>query len=487
MMLLGGAGPATHRWAPMGRVGPNVLRVVLLTGLLAGLVPLPAAATDVALILSPAVGPPTTVTVATGEGFASGERVVLGFDRRTLETVRAAPDGTFAQEVQVPATASPGDHTMSARGALSGEATATFTVRTDWPTARFVPEGTGHNPYENVLSPANVGDLELAWSVQTEGSLFSTPIVVEGVVYVAGHVGVTDGAGLYAYDAATGQEIWTRRDGGQPPSDLVVADGKLYVSFLNDHILRAYDASTGELLWEVPGPTQSPTVVDGVVYAADHLRSLWAIDAQTGRKIWVAHAPLGGYGFGLAVADRTVYVGGSDLDGTSPIYAYNASTGALMWRTETGGAVDPTPAVANGMVYASSGDQLFYALVAGTGRVRWTADIGGLETSSPAVGNGVVYLGSTNGNVYAFDAKIGEQLWIAPTAGIIDDTRAAIVSNGVVYIGSGDEVFAFDGATGERLWFYEMGGAAREQSVVDGTLYVTSFDDHLYAFRLPGG
>lgn len=367
-------------------------------------------------------------------------------------------------------------------GLLPVAATAT-TVRTDWPTARFVPEGTGHNPYERTISPSTVEDLELAWSVQTEGFLFSTPIVVDGVVYVAGQIGVTGGAGLYAFDAGTGEALWMRREGGQPPSDLAVAEGKLYVSFLTDHALRAFDASTGDLLWEAPGPTGAPTVVDGVVYAADNLNGLWAIDAQTGRKLWAAHSP-GGYGFGLAVADGKVYVGG-DQD-IAPVSAYEASTGALVWRTRTGGYVGPTPAVVGKRVFVGSGDGLFYALHAKTGRILWTAETEGGGFSPAAVATGAVYVGSQDSNVYAFDADTGEELWVAPTGGGITGSHATIVANGVVYVGSlDDSEYAFDAVTGERLWSYQTGGGVLKQSVVNGTLYVTSVDTHLYAFRLP--
>jgi outer membrane protein assembly factor BamB len=455
-----------------------VLCLVAVAALLVTTLPIGAMASADMLTLSPAVGRPTTVTMATGAGFASGERVVLGFDRLLVGTIRADLDGEFTEEIGVPASATPGEHTIS----VTGEATATFTVRTDWPTARFVPEGTGHNPYENVLSPSTVGDLELAWSVQTDATLSTTPVVVDGLVYAAGHVVGTGGSQINAFNAATGEQLWSEKDSGQPPSDLAVANGKLYVSFLTGHILRAYDASTGDLVWELPGPTWAPTVVDGVAYAADNLRSLWAIDADIGRRKWIARAP-GGYGFGLAVADDTVYVGGNI--GSAPVYAYDASTGTQMWRTKTGGEVDPTPAVAHGVVYASSGDQLLYALRAQTGRVQWTADIGGPETSAPAVANGVVYLGSTNGNVYAFDADSGEALWVTPTGGSFTDSQATIVANGVVYVGSleGTE-FAFHAATGELLWSYQTGGSIRKQSVVDGTLYVTAFDTNLYAFRL---
>ncbi len=142
-------------------------------------------------------------------------------------------------------------------------------------------------------------------------------------------------------------------------------------------------------------------------------------------------------------------------------------------------------AVANGMVYV--GSDTFYAFDARTGRIRWSADTGGGEVASAAVANGAVYVGSSDGNVYAFDGVTGEELWVAPTGGSITDSQATIIANGVVYVGSQDDsVFALDAETGEQLWSYQTGGSIRKQSVVNGTLYVTSFDDHLYAFRLPG-
>jgi outer membrane protein assembly factor BamB len=43
-----------------------------------------------------------------------------------------------------------------------------------------------------------------------------------------------------------------------------------------------------------------------------------------------------------------------------------------------------------------------YALNASTGDVLWSYTTGGWVDSSPVVVNGVVYVGSFDGNVYAF-------------------------------------------------------------------------------------
>ena len=58
-----------------------------------------------------------------------------------------------------------------------------------------------------------------------------------------------------------------------------------------------------------------------------------------------------------AVANGVVYVGSVD----GKLYAYHATTGALLWSATTGSYINSSPAVANGMVYVGSADQNLYA------------------------------------------------------------------------------------------------------------------------------
>ena len=43
------------------------------------------------------------------------------------------------------------------------------------------------------------------------------------------------------------------------------------------------------------------------------------------------------------------------------IYASNASTGALVWKYQTGGGIESSPAVANAGVYVGCDDHSLYA------------------------------------------------------------------------------------------------------------------------------
>jgi outer membrane protein assembly factor BamB len=172
--------------------------------------------------------------------------------------------------------------------------------------------------------------------------------------------------------------------------------------------------------------------------------------------------------------------------------------------------------VANGVVYAGSNDGKLYAFdAAGTTNCSgspktcqplWTAATGG-NNPSPAVANGVVYVGADK--LYAFDAagttncsgspKTCQPLWTA-TLPEADATWAPAVANGVVYVGSDDEftssVAAYDAAgttncsgspkTCQPLWTASTGGfgsSASSPVVSHGVVYVSG-EGKLYAFGL---
>jgi outer membrane protein assembly factor BamB len=111
---------------------------------------------------------------------------------------------------------------------------------------------------------------------------------------------------------------------------------------------------------------------------------------------------------------------------------YLRENGQLKWNYTTRGAVESSPAVANGIVYVGSDDNNLYALNATTGAKLWNTTGGG----SPAVANGIVYVGSDDNNLYAFNATTGAKLWNYTTGGAVESSPA--VANGVVYVGSED-------------------------------------------------
>ena len=191
------------------------------------------------------------------------------------------------------------------------------------------------------------------------------------------------------------------------------------------------------------------------------------------------------------VANGMVYVGSDD--GT--LYAFKTSCGnascAPVWTapTPSHNKIRSSPAVAKGMVYVGSYDHNLYAFNAATGKLIWTASTGDVIRSSPVVANGIVYVGSNDHNLYAFNAATGKLIWMAPTEGIIDFSSPA-VADGVVYVGSEDlNLYAFNAATGKLLWMASTSGIIDFSSpaVSNGTVYIGSEDHKLYAFNTATG
>ncbi len=157
------------------------------------------------------------------------------------------------------------------------------------------------------VDTGNVTDLGVAWTydLATARGVESTPIVVDGVMYVTSAWSV-----VYALDAKTGEELWVydpdvdRAVGVNACCDVVnrgvaVWEGKLYVGII-DGRLEALDAKTGNVIWSKVTVDQSmaytitgaPRVVDGKVLIGNGgaefaVRGyLSAYDADTGDMVW---------------------------------------------------------------------------------------------------------------------------------------------------------------------------------------------------------
>ena len=194
------------------------------------------------------------------------------------------------------------------------------------------------------------------------------PVVAGGTVYVGGG----DDDEVSALDAATGHLRWTYDAAGEVPgvadrisgsvfSSPAVHGGTVYIGGFNG-IFYALDATTGHLRWTsaTGGVESGPAVDGGTVYIGDLYGGVYALDAATGHLRWasvIAPAPVSS----LAVAGGTVCI--TSLD--DKVYAVDAATGNLRWIYT--GAADPSgPAVAGGTVYIGSHDNVYALSAAGS-------------------------------------------------------------------------------------------------------------------------
>src|SRR5690606_20416330 len=112
-----------------------------------------------------------------------------------------------------------------------------------------------------------------------------------------------------------------------------------------------------------------PTVVDGVLYAANHDGDVFAMSADSGRRIWSARARLP-LSPGPEAAGGGVVLGPSDGDGI----ALEAADGAERWRKTVGSEVLASPLVVNDLVVVRTVNGRLEALSITDGASRWSVD-----------------------------------------------------------------------------------------------------------------
>jgi outer membrane protein assembly factor BamB len=384
----------------------------------------------------------------------------------------------------------------------------------DWPSFRHDASNSGYDGYETAIKPSTVSKLKEKWADQLTGSVSSSPVVANGVVYVGDGSNTFYAFGASGCGSATCSPLWTAATGSGVFATPVVANGVVYVGS-EDGKLYAFAAAgcgspTCSPLWV--GPTggdeiqSSPTVSGGVVYVGADDHKLYAFDAagcgsSTCSPLWTA-AVGNGIISSPAVANGVVFVGGDD----NTLYAFDAagcgsSTCSPLWTASIGSVVESSPAVSGGVVYVTS-DKLYAFDASGCGSSTcsplWTAALPALSGSSPAVAGGVVYVGAW-GQLFAFDAAgcgsaTCSPLW-ATAVGGGSSLQSPSVAGGVVYT-SGDQatsldtLYAFNASgcgspTCAPVWFGAPGGALSDSpAVADGVVYIGSYDRKLYALGL---
>jgi outer membrane protein assembly factor BamB len=345
----------------------------------------------------------------------------------------------------------------------------------DWSMFHHDPAHTGYTTTEALIVTPDA-----IWSKPGgyEG-VFASPSVVDDVVYITS-------ADLYAFNASTGEEIWSVSGGGWGTNPIVNG----YFVYCGG---IAYDASTGSELWSPnpPGARVTQAFADGYLYAYAYNTSfpqvgagvvaLLCLNATTGAEIW--RMPVDFISTDPAVANGTLYIAGSK--GT--FYALDAYTGNEIWNCPleaSPSSSGSSPAVYGGIVYIGSfWDGNVYALNTTNGQKIWNFTTSAFVESSPAVANGVVYIGSDDGNFYALNASDGAKNWNYTTSG---GESSPTVAGGVVYVGGfNGKIYALNASNGDKLWNYtvqkppgveEYSGLHTSPSVVNGRVYIGSND-----------
>jgi alcohol dehydrogenase (cytochrome c) len=308
------------------------------------------------------------------------------------------------------------------------------------------PLASGSWPYSNgdladtrdaagsTITSANVSGLKQAWTfritgtaaagIGSAGALSANPIVVNGVVYIQDL-----DANVYALALATGRLKWeyelnTPMKTGPGPDGVAVVGGTVYG--ISPTAVFALNARTGKKIWvdsHLLGPGQGtfeiqPQVAAGRVYLASAYGSgpgggeLLALSAASGELLWRFNTLLG--------SDQGVQAIGLGSGGAweTPLVSSDGSV--------TFGIGNPYQSVASALAHPSA--QLYtdsdVNLDAATGKLRWyyqgvpndfmDHDLQASPIAATVNGVSVVLGGGKVGYVYEMNAQTGKLIWKTP-------------------------------------------------------------------------
>lgn len=270
-------------------------------------------------------------------------------------------------------------------------------------------------------------------------------------------------------------------------------------------------SSGGALAWSSDAGTGSrdaaqrvlstPIVSNGRIFVLDAVLEVHALDAQTGSRIWSAEtAPEDeedGFGGGLVSDGAVVYVAG----GHGKALALNASDGSVRWQVDLPGPVRSAPALAGGLLLATTADNTIIALNTEDGTRAWiqrgvSEATSMLGSPAPAVANDAVISALTNGDLVVMRASNGRELWRSSLGSVrrfdfgtklSDIVGLPAVADNILYAtSSAGRTAALSLRAGSRIWEQRLGGMSSPWIAGDFLYMVTDKAELVCLFRPDG-
>ncbi len=338
-------------------------------------------------------------------------------------------------------------------------------------------------PFGNVARTGETGEAGVqgvpgsVWQAQASDLIYGPPVASDGVLFLSTFTTVE------ALDSATGASLWSIQRPGSG-SGVMLQDGVLYLGTYGEG-LWALDAASGEELWryqmEEPDPASdplqnaidsTPLFVDGVIYVnGGPWGGIYAVDAMSGEEVWRFDTE-GGASAQLSYADGILYQpvdklfdglrGLGEPAGPATMVAVDAASGEEVWHFEAdeGYTTFATPVVSDGVVLfgISNPDNsagAYIGLDAASGEELWRIPFHAMWGTTSAASSGMFFLtGAFDGGVYAVDAQSGASKWAYKTEGAV--VHGLLLAGDLLYVQSDDGVLhALDPVSGGEAWEFE--------------------------------
>jgi outer membrane protein assembly factor BamB len=347
--------------------------------------------------------------------------------------------------------------------------------------------------------------LRLDWVRNTgANSLYASPLVVDGTVYVSA-VSVFDHANnrIMAYRLSDGELLW-QADVPNPIHGAINYDSGRVLGTDQEGIAYAWDAASGARLWSRALGRSSATVYSGGGTAQDGVyytgfgNYLSALNVSDGTVRWRSTSWSSGY----SASPEHRIVGENLLVGAQwgALYAHAISNGAQRWRDNANGlgSRGSTAVAYDGRVYALGSTSLVQKDPSSGSTLQVSptpanSDVGGV----PLVDADRVVAGTSGAGMVSYDRETGAVQWQVQTDPALVNTSpytqppsrtahsTAVSLGGQILFGASDGIlYKVDAASGEIVHRLDLGAPLMSVPTLsdEGALLLSDFAGNLYKF-----
>jgi outer membrane protein assembly factor BamB len=258
----------------------------------------------------------------------------------------------------------------------------------------------------------------------------------------------------------------------------------------NDGQFYSVSMTSGQTHWTFPTRSETlstPTLDEGVVYFLAGNNVLYALDAESGKQLWL-YSRIDASSLSVRGGARPTIRGGLVYAGFSDgtLVALNKKTGALIWEKQINKNkrfkdIDSSPVIDNDLVFAAGFDSSLYALKAQTGDVIWKFDKG--SSNAVTIAGDKLFYATSEGEVLALKKESGQVLWTYKNLHGL--ATQPVVYNGLVVFGEtvGPLVF-LNSQSGQKIREFDPGRGITAAPAVDerkNEIYFISNEANLYS------
>jgi len=268
--------------------------------------------------------------------------------------------------------------------------------------------------------------------------------------------------------------------GDSCPTPPTVYRNILYQTFeVGSSGIIAYDAQTGDNIWSIDDlhSKSSPIVVDNKVYYQTVNGIIFCLNYLTGDKIWSKIFP-------SPIANSATYIDNliitAGINGL--VMAHEYTSGITVWEKSFNASFMADPVIHSNQLFLASHSGDLFILDVHTGNVLYQKSFSIPLYNAPTIDTKHIYIALSNGNLVALNRNTYVQKWLFKAVGPIAD--APLVTETYIYFATlAKHLYILNNQDGELLQDIELEGRARSTPIIkNGRLLITCENEKVVTY-----